>query len=987
MDRTLARRGTIPLLVVTALLLAGCAAPLPPGHTRVSPDKQTELSLDGGGTLSIPEGAFDQETVLRVERQTPAAMPDATDAALVSEVYALEQQEPADLTKPLTLRIPYRPDLLPEGASPHAISVVWWDGKAWRDVPSTVDAQTNTVSATIDHFSSFSAAWRWFDDLAYDAEGNIRGIFFDAKHTNGAFTVHYTTKPFSEYLTRWGITADHRPSATDANRNGVPDYIENLGVYLSRSKAKFEAGGPHFPGMSVPVSSVGGTIHVFVADLGYTPTTGDGTLGDASPLTSHIRIDNNLDDAQLRNTAAHELFHYWQFSRLWLKTGDKHRWWMEATAAWAMDEAFPDLNLYAQEIRNHLSSPPKSGFVDLPSRKVSEYYAAASLAKYLENRSPGFVMATFDPDAGLSYVDSWATTFGALLKERTGASFTDVFTDYLASYFFHWDFDPDVPLWFNNNRWSLADPDVLVRSGSYTRIRAALPPLSGRSAVFKTPGDSRPAKLVARLHATEHTPEVMVFAASGILEKFQRVALPGGGGRTGLALREEPEMMAVVEGFGGASAGSPVNSVYLVAANPRKGTVAEDTMDLEVYVLEPPRNLRTESVGEGRLKLLWDASELPLGEKPKDEGALKGYNLYRRNPGAGYVLIRRTDAPAMSFEMAVKELAGGLDEAILVMRAEDKYGTESNDSDEVRVAAPARPSTSGGLPGRIYLGSTSYEQLDEMNKGLYLITPADGKKRLISPRAIDGVAISPDGTKLAAGMLEETGAGPGDPQLAIFDAADQSFKLLRGVFKLWPSDSGPQQLTGPAWAKDSTTLVVSRVGDLHLYDYAGDKGSRKILGGWQAALSPVDNRLVVAGGDGLSVLDDALKGAYTYDPWTEEIYVFETPREGALTTISGVPGDATKPEWSPDGKNILFVSKGTVWVIPVAGGSPKVLTPDGWKATAPAYSPDGSHIAFVRLEAEPDGGIWVVKADGSEPRQIVRTAMDHIWRTDMDWGS
>lgn len=284
------------------------------------------------------------------------------------------------------------------------------------------------------------------------------------------------------------------------------------------------------------------------------------------------------------------------------------------------------------------------------------------------------------------------------------------------------------------------------------------------------------------------------------------------------------------------------------------------------------------------------------------------------------------------------------------------------------------------LPGRLYLGSTPYGEQDQMNQGLYLITPGDGKKRLISPRSIDGVAISPDGTKLAAGMLAETG---GDPQLAVFDATDPAFKLLRGVFEV-REGSGPDQLTGPTWAKDSNTLVVSRVGDLHIYDYAKDKGSRKIIGGWQAALSPVDNRLVVAG-DGLSVLDDALKGAYTYDPWTEEMYVFETPREGALTPIPGAPSDATKPEWSPDGASVVFVSKGTVWVIPAAGGSPKALTPDGWKATAPVYSPDGSYVAFVRLEAEPEGGIWAVRADGTEPKQILRTAMDHIWGTDLDW--
>jgi len=320
----------------------------------------------------------------------------------------------------------------------------------------------------------------------------------------------------------------------------------------------------------------------------------------------------------------------------------------------------------------------------------------------------------------------------------------------------------------------------------------------------------------------------------------------------------------------------------------------------------------------------------------------------------------------------------------------------------VREAPPTAAPPAAKLPGRIYLGATPYQKEDRMNHGLYVITPnADQKSRLISPRAIDGVAISPDGTKLAAGMLQETGQGPGDPQLAIFDAKDPAYKPLRSVFTTRPgTNSGPEQLARPSWAGDSTMLALERVGDIHLYQYAEDKSQDKVTfwAVWEGSSPtwsplPKDNRLVVVGksGDGLYLLDDATKGAYQFNPkyeiWAKEASQgFRDLRQGAVKKIEGSPSGASRPKWSRDGKSIVFTLKGVVQVMPVSGGDPKALTPADWKASAPVYSPDGAYIAFARLEAEPSGGIWAMKADGTEPRQVVKTDLSHIFNIDLAWG-
>ncbi|MBI2916680.1 MAG: PD40 domain-containing protein [Chloroflexi bacterium] len=1000
------------------------ATALPPGHIRVSPDKAVDIPAPGGVTLSVPQGSFSQAVVLQVEHKAKSALPQATsNLLLVSDVYEVKSDSAASFAKPVTLRIPYDPNRVPQGANPQALTVVWWDGETWREVPSTVDAQAHVISARIDHFSLLSAAWSVITDLAYDATGLIRSTCYDGKyiHASSLFTIHYHVKPLAQkwvdctnvsdprgVWSRLTTRVESRPPQKDANGNGVPDYVEDLGRYLFESHEFFEGRGPtatrsHFRGLDIPVS---GTIHVFVDDLGYRPGSG-GLMGSFFPIGSHIRIDNKLDNAGLKGTAAHELFHYWQYSVQWAATGTKHMWWMEATSAWAEDEVFDEVNLYVTNIRQHNKELPRAGFYRLgtvTSADVSEFYAAGSLAKYLESRFSGFIMDTFNPNGGLSLSENWPMTFDRLF-ERRGTDLIQVFREFVASYFYHRDYDEDISAWLGSvdpATGTVVDPLMIAGRSElddmYHRLQEDMPDLSGRLISVLNGPEMDEAKLVFKQHGTGGSPTVMVFAESRPAGQRQRVPLPGdpGLGRLGVILRQQPDGMLVINGFGAGQRNAPVQQAFAVIANPTWDG-KKDPLDLEVYVLQPPPDVRVQGLGKDMWRVTWTTPPLPVGKAPQDQGARKTYRLYRQ-AGGGDVLIQEVDAGQSSLELPDEKLRGGLREASVLIRTVDKYGNESRDSNLALVlaAGPTQP-PSAKLTGHIYLGATPSGQVDQMNDGLYVITAADGKYRLISPRAINGISLSPDGTKLAAGMLPETGKGPGDPQLAIFDAEDPAFKLLRAVFEVRPG-KGPEQLTGPTWASDSLTLAMERVGDIHLYRYAQDKAQDKasfwaIWEGYSPAWSPTDNRLVTLGksGDGLYLLDDATKGAYQFDPkyeiWAKEASQgFRELRQGAVKKIEGSPSDARAPRWSPDGKNIVFSSKGVIMVIPATGGSPKALTPADWKAGVPVYSPDGAYMAFVRLEAEPNGGIWAMKADGSEPRQVVKTDLSHVWRIDLDWG-
>jgi len=91
---------------------------------------------------------------------------------------------------------------------------------------------------------------------------------------------------------------------------------------------------------------------------------------------------------------------------------------------------------------------------------------------------------------------------------------------------------------------------------------------------------------------------------------------------------------------------------------------------------------------------------------------------------------------------------------------------------------------------------------------------------------------------------------------------------------------------------------------------------------------------------------------------------------------------------SPDGKTIAFDMLGDIYVMPIGGGAATAIASGVQWDMQPRFSPDGSSIAFTSDRAGGDN-IWVMNADGSDPRQITkedfRLLNNPTWSPDGKW--
>ena len=108
------------------------------------------------------------------------------------------------------------------------------------------------------------------------------------------------------------------------------------------------------------------------------------------------------------------------------------------------------------------------------------------------------------------------------------------------------------------------------------------------------------------------------------------------------------------------------------------------------------------------------------------------------------------------------------------------------------------------------------------------------------------------------------------------------------------------------------------------------------------------------------------------------IFVRAVDGSTAISLSSDSATEDAQPRWSPDGKQVLYLSHGALRLAPAFGGESRVVVPSSSDTVSTAtWSPDGQRIAFVRGDS-----LYVSGISGDSVRFVARKGELHscVWR-------
>lgn len=230
---------------------------------------------------------------------------------------------------------------------------------------------------------------------------------------------------------------------------------------------------------------------------------------------------------------------------------------------------------------------------------------------------------------------------------------------------------------------------------------------------------------------------------------------------------------------------------------------------------------------------------------------------------------------------------------------------------------------------------------------------------------IQGVNLSPDGTRIAYYLLEG-----GQSQSYVIDAVPGAVPKFLG------------DCSAPAWSPDGEQIVCRIFQQFEFRDASTGEILETVPiseNGLLPVWSPAGNEIAYA------VLDDPVT----------ELWVLNIPSTlGSPLATNGSENYA--PAWSPDGNRIAFQSnfnsqQSEIWVIQRTGDDLDRLTNGqiGAWSRAPWWSPDGNWIAFISNQDQSFdigyGEIYVINVNTGQVERITFTGgIVYEWR--VGWG-
>ena len=307
-------------------------------------------------------------------------------------------------------------------------------------------------------------------------------------------------------------------------------------------------------------------------------------------------------------------------------------------------------------------------------------------------------------------------------------------------------------------------------------------------------------------------------------------------------------------------------------------------------------------------------------------------------------------------------------------------------SPSASASASASP-TLAPLVGR--LAFTRYNAVTTMY-GDYLgtyVANADGSNeaKLDLPVDSDGVAWSPDGTKLLIGDSPRASGAGWRPAVVNADGTGYHQLDTPGTFgdmscTAWSPD-GSRLLCGVADSKDPSfagivTIDATTGGDMRRISSnapPGVVGTKSECGGGDSPgdWSP-DGTKVVFVRHHCGVKPDPVKAEEA------EMYIANADGSGTPTMIvpkGSVYSSEPQVRWSPDGQLLVFSDGQLATVRPDGSDLRHIVTDERMSFQySPAWSPDGDRVVFSGWSQGTPTDLWSTRADGSDTRRLMTNA-------------
>jgi len=230
-------------------------------------------------------------------------------------------------------------------------------------------------------------------------------------------------------------------------------------------------------------------------------------------------------------------------------------------------------------------------------------------------------------------------------------------------------------------------------------------------------------------------------------------------------------------------------------------------------------------------------------------------------------------------------------------------------------------------------------------------------EQIVRVRTLGNFVIAPDGAQVSFSLA---GHYFGFPTVPRFGDENNLRVLSVATGEIRRLTSGPFAKIGPVFSPNGRRVAFESEDDLWVVDVADGITTRITSDGAR-------NRDVTWAPDGRHVAFVSSRGGRT-DLWIASVDG-ERPGLRQVTDSADLEDD---PQWSTDGESLLFVarrpdeyySKG-IFSAPARGGPPVRLTPpDAFDHFAPRWSPDGRQIAFL---SDRTGyvHVWTMRPDGS----------------------